>query len=180
MGVEEGLLGNELVTAMKGAPKTAANLVIRLPPGVLSSGGSPPIPQWGWRGSPSGIRVALERLDRHYKRDLDDDELDSLEAFYKTHRTGRMREYLDTFETNLEEAAIRAGLMMSVSSLSWHLIKGAGLTPLQRLLLMSQVAGNLRRYADIRFLLRKMFPFDKEHPLLVGHAAQDGALALTD
>ena len=41
--------------------------------------------------------------------------------------------------------------MCSASALSWHLIRGAKLSGLQRLLLMTQVQGDLRRYFDISF-----------------------------
>ena len=91
-----------------------------------------------------------------------------------------MTEYLEEFETRGEEAAIRSGLALSASSLSWHLIKGAKLTPLQRLLLMGQVGGDLRRYRDIRFFLKKMFPFDGAHPL-IGYADESpGGAGLQD
>ena len=49
----------------------------------------------------------MERLDRHYKRDTDDDELDALDTFYRSHRQGKMREYIDVFETNLERGERR-------------------------------------------------------------------------
>ena len=151
MGVDEGLLGNELLQALQGGPKVAQNLVARMPPQVLSSAGAPPVPLWGYPGAASGIRIALSKLDANYKRDLEDEELDALERFYKTERTGEMREFIEIFEENLEEAATRASFMCSASALSWHLIRGAKLSGLQRLLLMTQVQGDLRRYFDISF-----------------------------
>ena len=44
MGVDEGLLGNELLQALQGSPKVAQNVVARMPPQVLNSPGAPPIP----------------------------------------------------------------------------------------------------------------------------------------
>ena len=122
MNVDEGILVNELLTGMKSAPKVAANIVARMPPQVLASPGQPALPAWGFPGAPSGVRIALQRLDAHYKRDITDEELDSLERFHKTERTGKMRAYLSDFEYNLEEANVRANLWMNLSSLSWHLI----------------------------------------------------------
>ena len=50
-----------------------------------------------------------------------------------------MKEFIENFETNLEEAAVWANFMCSASTLSWHLVRGAKLSGLQRLLLMNQV-----------------------------------------
>ena len=44
---------------------------------------------------------------------------------------------------------------------------------------MSQVSGGLRRYADIRHLLRKMFPLGGNHPL-IGFADGGGARRIVE
>ena len=164
MNIDEGLMGNELLTSMAKANSTAQHIVARMAPQDLASSGQAPNPWTGFPGAPSGVRMALARLDRRYRRELEDEELKALEEFYATERRGKMTEYLEEFETRGEEAAIRSGLALSASSLSWHLIKGARLSPLQRMLLMSQVGGDLRRYGDITYLLKNCLLYTSPSP----------------
>ena len=166
MNVDEGLLGRELLEALQSAPKKAVSLVNRMPPQILGSAGIPPIPAVGFAGTPSGVRIALSRLDRLFRRELDDEESDALQKFYKCERTGKMVDYLHDHEETYEGAAIRADLFLSDSSKSWHLVNGAKLSSLQRFLLLSQVQGDLRKYEEIKFFMKKLLPFDKDSPLL--------------
>ena len=112
MNVDEGILGNELLQAMKSAPLVAKQMINSIPPQILASPGFAPIPALGFPGAPSGVRFGLQRLDRRYRRELDDEEQDALTKFYATERKGTMRDYLNDFETNLAEAEVRSNLFM--------------------------------------------------------------------
>ncbi len=176
-GVREGLLGNALLAALQDAPTGIENPIVSMGQDTLAFPGRPANPTFGDPGQRSGIIEGIARLGARFLADAFDGGIAQLDRFYDLSRKGRMAEYLADFVQVYTDAQISSGPQLDDSSLTWHLLRGAHISPQERQMIMLQVGGNYHRFQDIYNLLGNVLPYDKTLEIALadgGGAKQDG------
>ena len=93
-GVCGGLLGNELRTALSGAPNGAELMIAKLPPEVLGFPGVPANWMLNFAAVRSGIMEAITMLDSKFGVDAFDQGIHCMNTFYGCTCKGPVNHYV--------------------------------------------------------------------------------------